>query len=113
MNARTLLFKQLQQFFEVNLTPEWRISDVVFSEPELAPKELGLRQRWREVVIGHFGDFTISISSTVEEPPLGKIVCTSIRGREVEGIIDETTWRDIASMVKSHERAEQNVYAGR
>lgn len=106
MNARTLLFKQLQQFFEKHLAQRWRISDVVFSEPELAPKIPGVRQRPREVVIGNFGDFTLAIYSTVEEPPLGKIVCADMLGETVEGVIDETTWCDIAAMVNGDERVE-------
>ena len=104
MNARTLLFKQLQQFFEVYLAPSWRISDVAFVEPDMAPKERGIRQRYREVVTGHFGKFTLSIYSTVEEPPLGKIVCNNTR-RTVEGVIDDTTWREIARMIRYNERA--------
>lgn len=111
MHARTLLFKQLQQFFEQFLAPRWRISDVVFSLPEPAPKERGQRQRDREVVTGNFGEFSIEIFSTVEEPPLGRIVCTDIRGNSIEGPIDEVTWRKIAGLIRPHIEAErlQNV----
>jgi hypothetical protein len=109
MHARTLLFKQLQQFFEMYLAPRWRIQDVIFSEPEMAPKERGIRQRSREIVMGHFGPFTLSIYSTVEEPPLGKITLTVLDGSFVQGAIDERTWREIAALIKSHERVSENV----
>jgi hypothetical protein len=108
MNARTLMFKQLQQFFEVHLAPRWRISDVSFVDPELAPKERGIRQRHREIVTGHFGDFMLSIYSTVEEPPLGKILCSHVRGETITGMIDDSTWGSIAAMIKRHERAVAN-----
>jgi hypothetical protein len=111
MHARTLLFRQLQQFFEQFLTGRWRISDVVFELPKLAPKERGIRQRPHEIVTGMFGDYTISMHSTTEHPPLGRIVCTDLHGHSVEGVIDEQTWREIAAMIKPYaaERKFQHV----
>lgn len=100
MHARTLLFKQLQQFFEQYLAGQWRISDVMFDQPELAPKEPGQRQRHREIVSGMFGGYTISIESTVEEPPLGRIIAADRLGNTASGPIDEVTWRQIAEMIK-------------
>jgi hypothetical protein len=100
MHARTLLFKQLQQFFEQHLSGRWRISDVVFDQPEMAPKERGQRQRHREIVCGMFGGYTISIFSTVEEPPLGRIIAADRFGNTASGPIDETTWRRIAALIK-------------
>ena len=109
MNARSLLFRQLQQFFEMYLAQRWRISDVVFSQPEMPEKIPGVRQRPCEIVRGSFGDFTLSIYSTVEEPPLGKIVCADLFGETVEGVIDEATWGAIASMINSRERGAKYV----
>ena len=109
MHARTLLFRQLQQFFEQHLMPRWRISDVVFSDPVMAPKVRGIRQRPREIVIGNFGDYTIEIRSTVEEPPLGKIILSDIHGNTAEGPIDEVTWRKAAAVVVQ-EKVMQNGY---
>jgi hypothetical protein len=112
LHARTLLFRQLQQFFEQYLRPRWRISDVVFSGPEMAPKIRGQRQRPHEIVTGHFGDFTISIYSTVEIPPLGRIVCLDNRGRSVEGPIDQMTWEQIVTFInfREAEKEAENVY---
>lgn len=109
MNARTLLFRQIQQFFEQYLSDLYRISDVRFDLPELAPKEKGVRQRPKEVVIGSFGHYTIAIHSTVESPPLGRLLCIDMQGHQVSGPIDAVTWRDIARMIKSPERILQNV----
>jgi len=100
MNARTLLFRQLQQFFEVYL-PSRRISDMRFDQPELAPKEKGRRQRLHEIVSGRFDGYTLSIASTAECPPLGRITCTSPTNIVVEGIIDHQTWSNIAAMIRT------------
>lgn len=98
MNARTLLFRQLQQFFEVYLAPR-RISDMRFDQPELAPKEKGRRQRPHEIVSGRFDGYTLSIASTAESPPLGHVTCTSPTNETVEGTIDHQTWGAIAAMI--------------
>jgi hypothetical protein len=112
MHARTLLFKQLQQFFEEHLRGLWTISDVIFEVEEPGEKIRGRRQMPREIVTGMFGDWTLSIESTVEAPPLGKIELRGFRGT-VTGVIDERTWRDVAGTIKQQpalgERALQNV----
>jgi len=69
INARRQLFRQLQQFFEEYLIGLWTISDVVFESPELMPKEPGKRQLHREQVCGHFGSYTISLSSPDPKVP--------------------------------------------
>ncbi|HMH95563.1 MAG TPA: hypothetical protein VK577_03140 [Bradyrhizobium sp.] len=102
MNARTLLFRQLQHFFEAYL-PSKHISGMRFDQPELAPKEKGLRQRPHEVVAGSFDGFRLSITSTAEAPPLGRIICTSPNNDTVEGVIDHQTWCAIAAMINRTE----------
>jgi hypothetical protein len=69
INARRQLFRQLQQFFEEHLIGLWTISDVVFESPELMSKEPGKRQLHREQVCGHFGSYTISLSSPDPKVP--------------------------------------------
>lgn len=105
LRVRPALFRQIQQFIETHLAARMRISDVIFAPPELAPKEHGRRQLHHEIVSGHFGEYTLTMYSTEEEPPLGKIVCTDLRGNKVTGPIDEVTWQKIAAMIQ-FERAE-------
>jgi len=69
INARRQLFRQLQQFLEEHLIGLWTISDVAFDSPELMPKEPGKRQLHREQVCGHFGSYTISLSSPDPKVP--------------------------------------------
>ena len=109
MHARTLLFKQLQQFFDQYLFGYFTISDVVFETPEMADKEPGRRPMHREVVSGMFGGYTISIASTVEEPPLGRIQATDRFGNTVHGVIDEATWRRIAEMIKQPKQGTERA----
>jgi hypothetical protein len=108
MNARTLLFRQLQQFFEVYL-PSKRISDVRFDQPDMAPKERGLRQRPHEIVSGRIDGYTISIASSTEAPPLGRVTCISPSGETTEGVIDHKTWGDIAAMIQRTEGTSSHV----
>ena len=103
MHARTLLFKQLQQFFEMHLLGHWTISQVIFEAPEMGPRILGQRQRPKEAVRGMFGRWTITIESTVEAPPLGRITLVGDHGALITGTIDETTWREAAQAIKQHE----------
>jgi hypothetical protein len=62
------LFRQLQQFFEEHLIGLWTISDVAFDSPELMAKEPGKRLH-REQVCGHFGSYTIRLSSPDPKVP--------------------------------------------
>ena len=113
MNARTLLFRNLQQFFEQHLAGLYTISSVIFEAPEMGEKIPRERQRHKECVRGMFGRWTISIESSVEAPPLGRITVSDGRGTFVTGPIDEIVWRRAAEMIKlqhaAGERALQNV----
>jgi hypothetical protein len=100
INARRQLFRQLQIFFEEVLTGVWTISDVSFDAPEMMAKEFGRRQLHREVVSGHFGPYTIVISSPEEKPPLGEVVCHSLHGFRHEGHLDARTWRELAVAIR-------------
>jgi hypothetical protein len=113
-NARRQLFRQLQQFFEEHLTGLWTISDVSFDAPELLPKEPGKRQLHREQVIGHFGHYTVCLSSPEEKPPLGEILCTSVHGDSVRGSLDPATWSLVALMIRpSATNGDDHVDDGR
>jgi hypothetical protein len=100
INARRQLFRQLQQFLEEHAIGLWTISDVVFAQPELMPKERGRRQLHREQIVGDFGPYTISLSSPEEHPPLGEIACASVNGRQVRGPLDPATWLQVARMIR-------------
>jgi hypothetical protein len=114
INARRQLFRQLQQFFEQHLIGLWTISDVVFDPPELLAKEPGRRQLHRESISGHFGAFTITLSSPEEKPPLGEIVCQSLHGLRIEGPLDARTWERIAAEIRpSATNGDDNERPGR
>lgn len=100
INARRQLFHQLQQFCEQHLVGLWTIGDIIFDAAELLPKEHGRRQLPRETVSGHFGPYTIVVSSPEEKPPLGEVICTSIHGMRIEGILDPRTFEWIAEAIK-------------
>jgi hypothetical protein len=115
MNARTLLFRHLQSFFEVHLASKFKISDVVFHVPEMAEKVRGQRQLPHEMVCGNFGIFTIEISSPEKSPPLGHVLCSDNHGNHAEGPIDAVTWQRIAAMIMAmpHREAERMEYDDR
>lgn len=95
------LQRHLRDFVEQYLLGHVRIDDLVFRELEKETKIPGRRQLHREKIGVDFGDFSLTIESPVERPPLGWILLFDRKTGEMEeGVIDAATWRRIGKTIK-------------
>lgn len=113
LSNRALLIRQLQEFFETHLRGRYSWFDVQHRTPEKADKLPGRRQLDKELVAIDFGDYSITVQSPDDVPPLGRIVLYNVRTAEtLTEILDAKSWDRIAEKIKSPDtlKERENVH---
>lgn len=102
LSARSLLLRQLQQFFETDLVGLYSWFNVRHRQGEKNPKEKGRRQTDMERVYVDFGDYSISVSTPDHAPPLGEILLyNAVSGETTKGPLDASTWASIGEKIRT------------
>lgn len=124
LNTRTVLVRQLQDFFEKHLggvfswytagdheDPSAAPPNSIRLRPaEMHPKIPGKRQLERGVATVDFGGYALMLHSPEEAPPIGKVVLFHPDHGSLEGPLDVVTWTRIAEAIKSTvKKGQQNV----
>src|SRR3954465_12812148 len=96
ISARSALIGALRSFFEIELCGIYSWDQARHRKPEpMPPLGNGRRNptgKFREIAAIDFGDFEMSVASSEEAPPLGRIEVRNRKsGAVCEGVIDHST----------------------
>lgn len=108
--ARGRLLRQVRVFFATELAGVISWDKVTLHEPEDAPNvpvtHRGITRLkrnpmgpYRQIVRINFRDFMLSVYSSEECGPLGKIELTH-RGQTHDGVLDHATWQTLGRIIR-------------
>jgi hypothetical protein len=111
VRARAALFHHLQAFFETELRGLFRYDDVTPHVARPVEKVPGKRRqafgKVREIVDAGFGGYTVTLESSHEAPPLGRVTLKA-RGAEIaSGPIDRSTFELLGSKIREREHQQE------
>lgn len=115
LNVRTVLIRNLREFFETRLVGEFSWSTggnpkdpstapegtIRLRDAELHEKVPGKRQLEKGVAIVDFGGYSLMLHSPEEAPPIGRVILYHEKFGSLEGPPDVVTWDRIAHAIKS------------
>lgn len=115
LNIRTVLVRNLREFFEQHLSGEFRWQTggdpkdpstappgtIRLRDAELQEKIPGRRQLEKGVAIVDFDGYALMLHSSEEVPPIGRVVLYHEKFGSLEGPPDVVTWTRIAEAIKS------------
>ena len=111
--AVPVLERQVREFFITRLVGVFRWDEALFDpleenrDPTPAEAKEGKERspgKFRESVTCRFGNYSLTIESPGETPPLGKVVLTCDGAEVVTGPLSDETWSRAEKFIKEQEK---------
>ena len=106
IHARQQLFSLVRAMFDGHLRGLYCWDDLVMHVPEAVDNSPGRSRRpfgkFKEVVSVRFGDYDLTLESSHERPPLGRVTLTGPAGTIEEQSLDSAVLDRIGEIIKSH-----------
>lgn len=107
IHARAALIAHIRAFFETELCGLFRYDELEHFQPESIEKTPNYRpnrfEQYKEIAEVRFGNYDLTVCSSAESPPLGKVRLQYLGGH-IEGPLDSATWQRMGNIIR--ERAE-------